>query len=222
MHSYKLQFKLLSAATFGRGDGVPGLVDREVEHDAFGLPVLRGRTLKGLLAEECANILFALEKQGRADHWKSTAHQLFGSPGSVTENVADVRIGDARPPEDLRKSVKAAIENRNIRLTPDDVLESLTAIRRQTSMNEYGAPEHGSLRSMRVILPGTVFEVDLDFDHEPNQRCLALLAACILAWRRAGTGRNRGRGRLSARLLRLDGVDITEEYYRVFAEEVMR
>lgn len=66
MTAYKLQFDLRSAATFGRGDGVAGLVDEEVEHDGDGLPFLRGRTLKGLLAEECANILYALELQQRA------------------------------------------------------------------------------------------------------------------------------------------------------------
>lgn len=218
MPTYKLQFKLRSAATFGRGDGVAGLVDREVEHDAHGLPILRGRTLKGLLAEECANIVYALEKQGDSHNWNRDAHELFGSPGSTIEEIGILRVSDARPPENLRYSVRAAIEDGSS--TPDQILESLTAIRRQTSMNEHGAPEHGSLRSMRVILPGTIFEASLDFDQEPNDRSLALLVACTLAWRRAGTERNRGRGRLSATLFGPDGADITERYYRVFAKEV--
>lgn len=222
MPTYKVRLKLLSAATFGRGDGVAGFVDREVEHDAFGLPVLRGRTLKGLLAEECANILYALDKQGRAEHWQPIAHKLFGSPGSVTEDIGTIRVGDGRPPKEFRDSVKAAINAEDSSLTPDEVLESLTAVRRQTSMNEHGAPEHGSLRSMRVILPGTVFEAELDFNQEPDECSLALLTACVMAWRRVGTGRNRGRGRLSAGLLGPDGVDITEKYYRVFAQEATK
>lgn len=219
MTAYKLQFVLRSAATFGRGDGAAGLVDEEVEHDADGLPFLRGRTLKGLLAEECANILYALEVQQCADQWRQTAYRMFGRPGSTIADIGTLRVGDARLPEPLRAAIKTAV--RNDELSADEVLESLTAIRRQTSMNEYGAPERGSLRSLRVVLPGAVFEATLEFAVEPDAQTLALLVACILAWRRAGTGRNRGRGRLQAWLLDSNDVDITERYFRVFAEKVV-
>ncbi|MGQ9482639.1 RAMP superfamily CRISPR-associated protein [Chloroflexus sp.] len=219
MPAYKLQFELRSAATFGRGDGVAGLVDEEVEHDTDGLPFLRGRTLKGLLAEECANLLYALELQGRADNWHQIAYRVFGSPGSTTEDTGTLRVGDARLPEPLRLAIKMSVSKGD--LTADEVLESLTAIRRQTSMNEYGAPEKGSLRSLRVVLPGTVFEATLDFAEAPDDQTLALLAACTLAWRRAGSGRNRGRGRLQAWLLDSNDVDITEHYFRVFAGKVV-
>ena len=57
MMQYALKLTLLSDGTFASGDGVSGLVDREIEHDAFGLPFLRGRTLKGLLSEEADNLL---------------------------------------------------------------------------------------------------------------------------------------------------------------------
>ncbi len=218
MTAYKLQFELRSAATFGRGDGVAGLVDEEVEHDSDGLPFLRGRTLKGLLAEECANLLYALELQQQADRWRQTAYRMFGQPGSTIEDTGILRVSDARLPESLRTAIKIAVSKGE--LAADEVLGSLTAIRRQTSMNEYGAPDKGSLRSLRVILPGTIFEATLEFAAEPDPHTLALLAACILAWRRAGVGRNRGRGRLQARLLDNGGADITEDCFRVFAREV--
>ena len=66
MMKLALTIELLTDTTFGRGDGVAGLVDEEVEHDSqTGLPIIRGRTLKGLLVEECANLLYALP--GRTD-----------------------------------------------------------------------------------------------------------------------------------------------------------
>jgi hypothetical protein len=213
---------LQSAATFGRGDGVAGLVDREVEHDASGLPFMRGRTLRGLLAEECANILFALDLQGGADKWRTSAYKLFGQPGSTTRDTGLLRVGDARLPDTLRAAVQAALERRQPEITAEVVLESLTAIRRQTSMNVHGAPQKGSLRAMRVILPGTIFEALLEFEHGPNDRTLALLAVCILAFRRAGTGRNRGRGLLHARLFDEEGIDITERYFKIFAKEILQ
>ena len=59
-----IRLTLKSDATFGLGEGVAGLVDEEIEHDfETGLPFLRGRTLKGLLVEECSNILYSLERQ---------------------------------------------------------------------------------------------------------------------------------------------------------------
>ncbi len=203
-----LKFELLSAATFGRGDGLPGLVDREVEHDRNGLPFLRGRTLRGLLAEETDGLLDMLgidrsqtQHDERKKKWKDAGDRLLGIGGRMTDETGIMRVGDACLPEGVRRLIAVSLEARQQAtggLTPTDVLESLTAIRRQTAMTPFGAPETASLRAMRVVLPGTIFEARLTFDHSPNERERALLAASILAWRRAGTGRNRGRGRLRA------------------------
>ncbi len=194
-----LKFELLSAATFGRGDGLPGLVDREVEHDRHGLPFLRGRTLRGLLAEEMESLIYAFGD--KAKNWKESRDRLLGVGGRMTDETGIMRVGDARLPEGVRRLIAVSLEEKQAAtsgLTPTDVLESLTAIRRQTAMTPFGAHEAASLRAMRVILRGTIFEAQLIFDQPPNDRERALLAVTVLAWRRAGTGRNRGRGRLRA------------------------
>jgi hypothetical protein len=213
-----IRLQLKSDATFGRGDGIAGLVDEEVEHDArTGLPFLRGRTLKGLLAEECANILFALSKQNASAYtqFEQAAKFLFGKPGSTLEDDAMMHVGAAMLPKKLRDAVEADVERG--KLKPADVLESLTAIRRQTAVDEKtGAPEEGSLRSMRVVLRETPFTAELSFDEDPDDVAKALLAACVLSFRRAGTGRNRGRGRLTARLFDEQDRDITEECFSLF------
>jgi len=192
---HELHLGLLSDATFGRGDGVAGLVDEEVEHDAAtGLPFIRGRTLKGLLVEECANILYALN--GRAAQFDEAAKFLFGQSGSAVDDDALMRIGPALLSASLRAAVKVDVAAGL--LTAADVLESLTAIRRQTAMDETGAPERGSLRAMRVVLRDTPLVAELTFREKPPATALPLLAACALGLRRGGTGRNRGRGRLEA------------------------
>jgi hypothetical protein len=218
----KLKLTLLSDATLGRGDGVAGLVDAEVEHDAYGMPYLRGRTLKGLLAEEAANIIFSLEQFAAPDQivrWKTAAEYLFGLPGSTLETNADLHVSDARLPEDLRKAVIADLSSSKYEAT--DVLESLTAIRRQTAMDESGVPEKETLRAIRVILRDTFFEADLDFARQPTDDALAFLAACVKALRRVGTGRNRGRGRTLVSLIE-DGQDVTQDHFARFREEVGR
>ncbi|MDK2882199.1 MAG: hypothetical protein PWP58_535 [Bacillota bacterium] len=215
-----IHITLKSDATFGRGEGVAGLVDEEVEHDPeTGLPYLRGRTLKGLLVEECANILYALERQNSKAlaRLQQAAGFLFGRPGSTLDDDARMHVGPALLPEELRQAVEAHIKHK--KLTPSEVLESLTAIRRQTAVaEETGAPEEGSLRSIRVVLRETTFIASLDFDEDPDEDAKALLAACVFCLRRAGLGRNRGRGRLKARLLDENKKDITEACFERFRQ----
>lgn len=221
MRTYWLKFTLKSDATFGRGDGVAGMVDSEVQHDSYGLPYLGGRTIKGLLGEECASILFALRQQGKAQPWYKAAQRLFGSPGSGEAEQSLMHVGDARMPKELYQAVERGIERGE--LTREQVLYSLTAIRRQTAMDvETGAPQQETLRSMRVILRETPFEAELSFRVKPTSEDIALLAACIKAWRRAGTGRNRGRGELVARLYDAQGNDITDHHFAHFKEVVQQ
>jgi hypothetical protein len=59
---------------------------------------------------------------------------------------------------------------------------------------------------MRVIVRGTSFRSELFFDDAPANDELVknathLLAGCAAALRRAGTGRNRGRGLIKTQLL---------------------
>ncbi len=209
-----LKLTLLSDTTFGRGDGLAGSIDAEIQHDEYGLPFLKGKTLKGILASECAEILFALEQcscQG-LDNWRRAAALLFGSAGGHLLGKAGMHVGDARLPDGLRAAVMEdfprvdSAKERQLRekewgLKRAANLDSLTALRRQTAMDqETGAPRDNTLRTMRVILRKTPFVSRLDFLSAPSPQCLWLLAACTRAFRRAGTGRSRGRGLLLAEL----------------------
>ena len=196
MSFYQLRIQLLSDTTFGRGDGVAGLIDQEVEHDANGFPYLRGRTLKGLLSEECDNLAAVINDADRRKHWQSIAAQLFGVPGSTLDTIALIHVGDACLPEDLRRAIAQEITNKN--LTSVNVLDSLTTVRRQTAIStDTGVADPNSLRSARVVLRERCFTAYLFLDDVPKSDIndvLALLAAGAAALRRIGSGRNRGRG----------------------------
>ena len=217
MSTYILRFVLESDAIFGRGDGVAGVVDIEVQHDEWGCPYLGGRSLKGLLVNECAEIWAALPEHIRP-RWEQAAQRLFGNPGSTVEDSALLAIGNAQLPADLRRAIVRDI--RRGRIMPAEVLESITALRRQTAMDKSGVPLEHTLRTMRVILRGTPFEAKLFFAEEPTEDDLALLATCAKAFRRAGTGRNRGRGRLKAELLDASRQPITDKYFAIFRKGV--
>ncbi len=221
MEKYRLRLTLLSDATFGRGDGVAGLIDAEVQHDESGLPFMNGRTLKGLLGAECADILFGLSQACKDQNakWLMAGDRLFGRSGAALEGGAILRIGQACLPADLKQALLCDIQNELY--TAADVLDTLTALRRQTAMDEWGVPKENTLRTMRVILRGSVFWADLEFVEPPLEEDMALLAACIKAFRRAGTGRNRGRGRISAELLDENGTPVTDNWFDQFRKAVL-
>lgn len=223
MSSYQLRLTLQSDATFGRGDGVAGLIDTEVQHDAAGLPYLGGRTLKGLLGAECSDLVYALGlalPEQAVNPWQIAADRLFGIKGAGLKGASILRVGPARLPDDLRAAL--LVDIRAGRLTPEDVLDTVTALRRQTAVDENGTPKEHMLRTMRVILRDTTFWASLEFLAERTGVEEALLAACVKALRRAGTGRNRGRGRLTAALLDSGGQDVTDRLFEPFRKALMQ
>lgn len=216
MSIYQLKIKLLSDTTFGRGDGVAGLLDQEVEHDPHGFPYLRGRTLKGLLSEECDNLVAVLPEGDIRENWQQVAAYLFGSPGSTLGTMARMHVGDACLPEDLREAVVQQLKSEP-NLKPVDILESLTSIRRQTAIDpKEGIPDKHSLRSARVILRDLEFMAFLHFETSPTDEMLSLLVAGIWALRRVGSGRNRGRGHVQCRLFNDQGQEINDDYLQHF------
>ena len=194
----KLQIKLVSETTFGRGEGAAGLVDVDVHHNAdTGLPYIHARTLKGLLVESCSEILFTLSKSGAAnlDKWETAALFLFGIPGSTQNTDAKMKLGHAH----FSKNFQAAVAASDF--TPEQVLEAWTVTRTQTAADVLGVPEAGSLRSIRAVRAGTTLSASITFEDDLNDTALALLDAAVRITRRAGLGRNRGRGKIKMQLL---------------------
>ncbi len=198
-----LELTLKSDASFGRGDGLASAVDSEIEYDqSTGLPIIKGRTIKGLVVEECANLLFSLKHVLKKDDYEifmNSAKNLFGVAGSNGECGGKITFGDACLPEKVCIEIKKQIERNQI--TPQQVLESLTAIRSLTSVNyDTGAAESNSLRCIRVLLHGISFTSVINIFGKLDKYEEKMLSACILNLRRGGSGRNRGRGKLQCKL----------------------
>lgn len=191
-----LTVELLSDTTFGRGQGTAGEVDVEVEHDDCGLPFLRGKTLHGLLRDAWLSM---------APHFgdlSDAAVRVLGIEADLAD-AAVLRVGDALLPADVRAWVRHAVHRPNHPLRPDQVLRTLTDVRRQTARSRAtGAPEETTLRSSRVVLRGLTFAAPLTWLEPPTVEHVRLLALCALGVRHGGLGRNRGRGLLR---LAIDG-----------------
>lgn len=235
MTTYWLQLKLESDATFGRGDGVAGWVDVEVQHDVYGLPYLGGKTLKGLLVAAAAEVLHALAQAvpQQLARWERCAEYLFGRPGSGVQEIGQIHVSDARLPAGFCAAVAYAVDEEES-LTREEVLNALTALRRQTAMDAVtGAPQQETLRTVRVILRETAFVSQLDVvpipagqPAPPTADLSAFLAACAKALRRAGTERNRGRGKVRVELFdhdpdTADTQPVTDTHFKHFSREVL-
>lgn len=192
----RIVIELLLDATFGRGEGTPGVVDVEIEHDEYGLPMLGGKALRGLLRDSW------LSMQEHFPELLEAGRRVLGPHGDVNE-TSILRFGDATIEEPARAFFVAAVERTHHPLSASTILAALTEIREQTSEERTtGAPARATLRSTRVALRGLKLVAPLSWLAEPSPgdcRCLALAA---LATRHAGLGRNRGRGHVR---LTLDG-----------------
>ncbi|HUN23593.1 MAG TPA: hypothetical protein PK299_10725 [Anaerolineales bacterium] len=213
----EIQITLLSETTFGRGDGVAGLIDEEVQHDVHGFPYLAGRTLKGLLQECCADIYFSAQKIGDTAFLESlstSALALFGQSGALLSGgQSNLHIGNAVISPDLQEAI------RQVKLDSTQVLSLFTTLRRQTQIEPNGVAKENSLRTARVILRETVFYAPLVFIAAPAPETVALLAACVSALRQAGSSRNRGTGWVQAKLF-AQGQDITSLCLENFEKQV--
>lgn len=205
MAEYTLEITLLSDTTFARGDGVAGVVDQDVEQDMqTGLPIIKGRTLKGLLVEECANVLYSLQQADSPGFsaMLESAYRLFGVPGGTItgQGQAILHIGQATLPPEVVQHVL------DKKYDAYDVLNALTTIRQQTAVNPgTDMPMDNTLRSIRAVVRGTVFLAPVDTDEDLTRNDQALLAACAASLQRAGHNRNRGRGRIHVQVLDANG-----------------
>ena len=197
MNRYQfIQIELLSDAAFGRGEGTAGVVDVEVEHDEWGLPLLGGKTIRGLLRDSWFPMGHCFPELDEA------ARRVFGTEADCDE-CSIVRIGDAVVDDVTRRWIEAAEARENHPIPPAAVLEALTDIRRQTSEDRRtGAPAETTLRAVRVIVRGLTLQAPLHWLADPTARDVRCLSLALLATRHAGLSRNRGRGHIR---MTLDG-----------------
>ena len=196
-----LRIELLSDTAFGRGDGIASHVNSEIEHDkATGLPIIKGRTLKGLFVEACADILYGLKtcNSSTYNNFEKSAKSLFGTPGSGLDSTGKLHFGTATLPQGMVQTVQAAPD----KYPPNQVLESFTTIRHQTAVDEAtDIPKDTSLRAIRVVLRGTIFHAPISHpDLNQDKTALSLLWACANTVRNAGQNRTRGLGHIRVEL----------------------
>lgn len=189
----RLEIALKSGLCAGSGAGRPGIVDREVAFDRYGLPYLAGRSLKGLLRDAYRDLPAGLL------HGLPPVDEIFGETGAVFSGSIDV--GTARLTDFSRLSswLRTVYADQRLARTirRDDAMEYYSEIRHQTAIDrESGAPLDNTLRATRLVRPGLTLQAAVTLPDE-HTTALALAAAGL---KQIGTSRTRGLGEVDCSL----------------------
>lgn len=204
MKEYRVKIELLSDTMPGSGESVPGTIDSDIRYDAYGLPYMNAKTLKGHLREQM-EMITAYSKE-MADY---PLQELLGASDKEAEKTqgrlkfTDVTLGDG-----IRSAIQNAIdtaehnaagkENRTV--TANDIINALTLTTSYTSIDpSTGIVKDHSLRRERKLRKGLTFYSTLYFDQdgmseEDVKKAEKLLDMSIRAIQHIGTHKSKGMG----------------------------
>jgi CRISPR/Cas system CSM-associated protein Csm3 (group 7 of RAMP superfamily) len=205
-----VEIKLLSDTIFGSGNAVPGDVDIDVLMDEHGFPYFKGKTFKGKLREEAANIMC----WSGNDKLESTVQKLFGEPGWDDFKLDDGKLcfGDFALSDGIKNVLKRKIADKSI--GRQELIDSLTVERTFTAMED-GVAKNKSLRTARAIRKGLSFYGQIISPGALNEYGKAILAGAAGMVRYLGTMETRGFGRVEIDLF-LNGKSVSREWLGLF------
>lgn len=185
----RITIELKSDLCAGSGESLGNVVDTDMCVDAFGLPVIPGRRIKGCLRQAAETLVEIGEK--------ISIDELFGTG---LDEAGALNIGDAELEcaDELRAWLREAKTPRSIEglNAPAQVSRLFTTIRGQTKLRD-GVADPGSLRYTRVlnhISPMTGENLILVAPVQLNTELEGDLEKCCKALRHMGMHRNRGLG----------------------------
>lgn len=191
----KLKIELRSDLCVGSGYGYAGIIDTDVAYDAYGLPAIPARRLKGCMREaaklvcpERVESLFGMGGQRKA------GGIVLGN--AYIENYRDI----VRELQKLKREKPQVFQY----LSQNNILNLYTGMRAQTKIeNDTGIAEDNSLRYIRVVGQYNplkkqddpsgchlCFFADLEYDGHEEEDVKKVLKAT----RNIGMNRNRGLG----------------------------
>lgn len=176
---YKI--KMLSDWHCGTGLTEGADVDLICIKDNYGLPIIPGKTLKGLI-KEAANYYkkFSEDKDG----WNKFIKESFGEQTDKNSNQSEkgkFYFTNATLSKNIIETLKI----------DKDKIQTIYRKISSTAIDKKGIADEHSLRKIEVVVPLTLFA---QIDGVGNEE-IEKLGNCLKLVKRLGTNRNRGLGR---------------------------
>lgn len=194
----------------GSGTGKGSHIDSDIIVDENGLPIFPGRRLKGLLRESALEVMEMFDLSELREFISMEIDEIFGSE----TKAASIRIDNLYPPDYHQTIACLSYGKQNYPqlINKETIINALTNIRQQTSLDENGVAREGSLRSIRILKSPYNFTGYIEIIATENQAAIEnLLALTCLNLRRVGSNRNRGWGEIAISLYSSAGDNLTEK-----------
>ena len=207
---YQLILDIQNYWRAGTGRGGGSAYDESVYRNSYGLPVLPGRTLKGLLRDAC----WRAEKWGHID--TGTTSQLFGMRFNNEGEPVDQNDKGERPYAGLIRVSSAELEKETrdylqwLKQDTKKDFEGLTANFFRTLSStaiKDGSAKDQSLRTSEVTIPlKLVADITIRNGEEKSAKDYAeQLEKCLPLVRAVGNNRTRGLGRVQITMTKKEG-----------------
>ena len=195
----KILIQIKSPALIGSGEGFGSLIDSDIVFDNAGLPYIPA---KGCLRDSAIEVKEILDEANISTPLEIDA--VFGKTGEKEPAIvffSNLFIQEYEANQTwLRYFMEQDKFNKHI--TRESVQNHFTEIRQMTRIGEDGVASDHSLRSVRLIKTGEIFEGDVHITGSPDSNDLIIktLNWACMNFRRMGTNRNRGFGEISCML----------------------
>lgn len=181
-----LKITLLSDLSTGSGDTFNSLVDTEIVYDKRGIPYIPAKRLKGCIRESC------LELEEVGDIPSGSVTRIFGQEGNTGSLFA---LSDVYPEKYKEMCAELEEEEDKTLVNSQNVLSVFSYTRTMTAMDlNTGVAKETSLRTMRVVKRGMIFEAKLEFAEELREEDRENLLASAECVAHMGNSRTRGLG----------------------------
>jgi CRISPR-associated protein Csx10 len=192
---YKLIVTTRSYLLAGSGEG-SAMVDTDIVFHKNGFPYIPARRVKGLLKESAEEVLEILGKTEK--EIDISMDTLFGKPGAATNTgklvFANLYVEEW---EEIKRELQANASS----WEAADIRGYYTTEIHQTTINEKGIAENGTLRNYRVLNPEKTFVAEIVINDNLSPKEEDILEKAALNLRYAGTRRNRGFGNIRCTIL---------------------
>lgn len=194
--NYELVITLKSDLCLGTGYSYAGIIDSDICYDAYGIPYIAAKRMKGCLREAAELIGFSEEER----------NQIFGKGGEDGINGICIENGYIEDYAYILSDCQKLEQDQRKFITTQRILAQFTTAKAQTKINNCGAAEDNTLRFVRtlnhysplkpnqemrfyatVTLPGNLSE-------EKAKEISEKIEKIVKALRNIGMNRNRGLG----------------------------
>ena len=184
----KITIRLLSDLSTTAGETYNSLVDTDVVYDKYGIPYIPAKRIKGCIREA------ALEMCEMGIMEKSQYTRIFGEAGYQS---CEFWLSNAYI-RDYKKTVEDLEAFESELTAPQNVLAQYAYTRTQTAVDQRtGVADENSLRTIRVVRKGLVFEADCGMENREDEE---ILKSAVSLVKHIGMARTRGLGLVTMRL----------------------